>query len=176
MSKNHSPIGKFKRNEGFRALSWLLGIPAVIVTVLLAAIGFYEGRKAYWDNEVRTMCAKDGGVQIIEKVTISKAEASLLPRNDGKLSVAIKELAAANAPVYSESRTVRLRDSGPVVTRTEHTVVRRSDKKVVARWIYYARGGGDFPTYAHPSSFECPDLRRITSDQEQLFVLAEGSK
>jgi len=167
---------RYRGHLSFGVLAFLVGIPLIAVSVLAIAIAFYEGRKAYWDSEVRKMCEKDGGMVILERVPISEAEAKTLPRGDGRLGVAVKELAAPSAPVYAESKKVILRDSDPTVSRTEYVVIRRSDRKVVARWVYYARGGGDFPTYAHPSSFGCPDLRQITSDQAQLFVLEEGSR
>lgn len=167
---------RYSGRLGFGVLAILIAIPVTAIALLALAVAFYEGRKAYWDSEVRAMCEKDGGVMIFERVPISKAEAGMLPQNDGKPSVATKELALADAPVYSESKTVYLRDSDPVVTRTEHLVIRRSDKKMVARWAYYARGGGDFPSYAQPSSFGCPDLKRVAADQAQLFILREESK
>lgn len=49
-------------------------IPVALISLLVLAIGFYEGRKAYWDSKVREMCAKDGGVQIINKLRVSTEE------------------------------------------------------------------------------------------------------
>jgi hypothetical protein len=151
-------------------------IPVAIVVLLILAIGFYEGRKAYWDYKVREMCEKDGGVRILERAHILSADVSVLARNDGKIAVPIKELAHPKAPIFSESTTTKLRDWNPEVRRVETVVIRRVDKKIVARWVYYSRIGGDFPTFAHPSSRGCPDLRRVTSDLENMFVIEGDSK
>lgn len=164
------------KQRGFGVLGWLLWIVIAIIVSLVLAISFYEGRKAYWDSRVREMCEKDGGVQIFEKMSISKAEADLLPRGNGKLGVTSKDLASANAPAYSNRRSTRLNEWNPEVQRIEHAVIRRADQKIVARWIQYGRIGGDFPSIAHPSSFACPDAKRITSDLERLFIVEGGSK
>jgi len=151
-------------------------IPVVLVVLLVLAIGFFEARKAYWDHKVKEMCEIDGDVRIFERVRITKADIDLLGRNDGKVSVPVKDLAPVHAPAYSESKTTHLRDWNPEVRRVETVVIRRADQKVVARWIYYSRIGGDFPTFAHPSSRGCPDLRRVTSDLEHLFIVEGDSK
>ncbi|MEO1768095.1 hypothetical protein, partial [Thiobacter aerophilum] len=57
---------RFKRGSraGMRGSSLvkkLLFIPLAFVVLLLLAISFFEGRKAYWDYQVRKMCEKDGG-------------------------------------------------------------------------------------------------------------------
>jgi hypothetical protein len=164
------------KQSGFEVIGWLFLLVVAILAFLLLVGGFYEARKAYWDYRVRQMCTKDGGVQILERVAITKAEADLLPRTGGKLGVADKQLAGANAPVYSDLKTTHLNDWNPEVRREEVEVIRRSDKRVVARWVYYARTGGDVPSIAHPSSFGCPDLARIALDQAQLFVIEGISK
>ena len=164
------------KSGGFSLLGWLLMIPAAIVALPILVFGFYEGRKAYWDAKVREMCEKDGGVRILERVRISKADVEVLGHNNGKISVPIKEAAPRNAPVYSEMKTTHLREWNPEVWRREVSVVRREDQKVVAAWVSYSRVGGDFPTFAHPSSRGCPDLRRVTSDLEHLFIVEGDSK
>jgi hypothetical protein len=62
------------------------------------------------------------------------------------------------------------------VSRVEWTYVRRSDGKIVARSISYVRGGGDLPSPSQPSSFSCPDPRKIQVDLQHLFVVEGDSK
>ena len=175
MSKRHRSRISVK-SKGYSTIAWLLTISVAIIGLLILAIGFYEGRKAYWDSKVKERCEQDGGVRILERIRIRKADIVLLGHNDGKISVPVKDLASQDAPVYSESKTTHLREWAPEVRRIETSVIRRADQKTVARWIYYSRIGGDFPTFAHPSSFGCPDLRRITSDLEHLFIVEGDSK
>lgn len=168
--------GSSVRSRGLSTVGWLLVIPVALVVLLILAISFYEGRKAYWDAKVREMCEKDGGVNIIETLRISKADSNLLGRIDGRIDVPVKELAKPNSPAYAELRITNIRKGNPAVTRTESAIVRRSDQVVVARWIVYSRFGGDFPSPAHPSSSRCPELTKITSDLQPLFVVEGESK
>ena len=157
-----------------------------ILIVLLLSItfvgcaGYVPGRQSYWDAQVKEMCEKDGGVTIFERIRMSKADIDrrILPMTaDGKLGIALKELAHSDAPVYAERKTTYLRESNPQVGRVEWIAIRRSDQVVVARWISYGRFGGDLPTgLAHDSSFGCPVPRKITSDLQQLFIVEGDSK
>ncbi len=189
MEKNSTPVLLAKnktipvsamsscRQNGFGVLAWLLMIPAILLMLLALALLFYEGRKAYWDEQVKEMCGKDGGVQIIEKVRISRSVVNLLGVVDGKISVVIKELAHPRAPVYTVNKMTVIREANPNVWRSEWEMVRRADQKIVARWVSYSRSGGDFPVgLAQDSRFTCPNLKVITSDIQQLFVVEEDAK
>lgn len=179
-------IGKYRsstgpKTRGFGLLGWILMVPVVIIVLLILAIGFYEGRKAYWDAKVREMCEKDGGVTIYERVRISRAEINrhVLPMTaDGRLSFTTKELAHPYAPIYAVERITYVRESNPRVRRTESVIMRRTDQTVVAKWVIYARTGGDFPTgFSEGTNFICPDLQKMTSDlHEQLFIIEGDSK
>ena len=160
-----------------------IGRHGLIAMVLLATatlsgcMGWVPGRQAYWDAQVKEMCAKDGGVQIFEKLRISKSDIDLLGRVGGKIGVPVKELAHPNSPAYSVLTITNLREWNPRVSRSESTIIRRADQAVVARSVVYARSGGDFPTgFSEGTSFVCPDLKKITSDLQQLFVVEGDSK
>ena len=161
---------------GLGLIGWLLMIPVVLVVVLIAVIGFYEGRKTYWDSKVREMCAKDGGVQIVARLRVSKEEIQSLGTVGGMIGIPAKELAKPNAPVYEVLKISDLRDGNPRVSRSELLVKRRSNEATVARAIIYARSGGDFPSHAHPTSFSCPEFKSIISDFQQLFIMDGTSK
>lgn len=152
-------------------------IVSLLLLALSACAGYVPGRQSYWDAQVREMCAKDGGVQIIEKLRISKSDIDLLGTTDGKISVSIKELANPRAPAYAVNRMTVIRDGNPSVWRSEWDIVRRTDQVVVARWVAYSRSGGDIPTgLAHDSRFTCPDLKEITTDLQQLFIVEGDTK
>ena len=176
MSRTHRGSSGI-RSRGLGVIGWLLIIPVALIALLILAIGFYEGRKAYWDSNVREMCEKDGGVKIFEKLRISKADIDLLGRVDGKIGVPIKALAHPNAPAYAELKITDLREWNPRVSRSESTIVRREDQAVVAKSVVYARSGGDFPTgLSEGTAFVCPDLKAITSDLQRLFIVEGDSK
>ena len=45
----------------------------------------------------------------------------------------------------------------PTIKRFHFKVVRSVDQKVLGESISYSRIGGDLPTFAHPSSYICPE-------------------
>lgn len=152
-----------------KVLAWIVLTP---VLVLVLGIGGCEARKAYYDWQVRKMCEKDGGVTVIERVTLSREEYK-------QLGGAVGEMPLPEADEHSRSlffsTTVieQLRSSEPQIYRRETQIVRRSNRKVVSRQIQYGRIGGDFPTFAHPSSFGCSDLRMQLDIEKQTFQLKE---
>jgi hypothetical protein len=149
----------------------------VLVAVPPGCMGYVPGRQTYWDEKVKEMCEKDGGVKIIEKLRITKTDIDLLGKIDGKIGVPIKALAHPKAPAYAELKTTDLREWNPRVSRSESTIIRREDQAVVARSVVYARSGGDIPTgLSEGTSFVCPDLKAISSDLQQLFIVDGDSK
>lgn len=150
---------------------------ALLVLFVHGCAGYVPGRQAYWDAQVRQMCEKDGGVQIFEKLRISKSDLDHLGRVDGLIGVAPKNLAHPSAPAYSETIRTYLQEGNPRVRRVETKVVRRVDQAVVAKWVFYARSGGDFPTgLSEGSSYSCPDWPAIMSQLQQLFVIEGDSR
>jgi len=165
------PFG-LETQHGQGVVGNLLLIPVVF---LLLALGFFEGRKLYWDYRAREMCEKDGGVKIFDQVRLKKSDIDILGRIDGKISVPSKDLASAKSAVFSVDQVFILNESYPKVWRQVTEIIRRSDERVVARSITYSRVGGDFPSPAHSSSFACPDASEIVSERERLFII-EGDK
>lgn len=142
------------RQRGGVVIKVLFFIPLLVLLVF----GFYEGRKAYWDYQVKEMCEKDGGTRIIENIFMSRSEAEssglmvvdtfVIPsRSDSKIP--------ANYYIDYESTDIRVAD--PRVFRSRTILVRAIDEKVLAEMISYSRSGGDFPTFAHSSSVSCYD-------------------
>ncbi len=175
MKKKSTPVPLvFER--GFSTLAWLVAIPVFLITLLVLAVIFYEMRKAYWDAQVREMCAKDGGVKIFEQLRISSADITFLGKLDGEISVPSKESASLNAPAYSEFKIKDIREGSPRVWRSESTIRRRKDHAIVAQWVTYTRAGGDSPGPAHDSSFTCPDLKTIKNNLQKLFIVDGDSR
>jgi hypothetical protein len=138
--------------------------------------GYVPGRQAYWDAKVKEMCAKDGGVHILKKLHISKAESEHLPKVDGMLTIPIKEHADPKSPAFAVNRMTYVHQGNPSVRRFEWKIIRRSDQALLAQWVVYTRSGGDLLVVDMPSSYTCPDLRNFTSELQPLFVVEEDSK
>jgi hypothetical protein len=140
---------------------------------LAGCMGWVPGRKAYWDDRIKELCEKEGHVEILEKVILTKTQAEQMPRTNGQIALLMKSRQTVDQPVYAEVVSTRnLRESNPRVWRDEMVAVRSSDKKVVARWVEYARTGGDLATgLFHDSSFGCPDPVQRLAELQLLFVI-----
>jgi hypothetical protein len=149
-----------------------------IVTIfssLLAAC--YSPSKIYWGHKINQLCAKEGGVKIYEKVALSKEEYDALPKNNGLVSVPIKELANENQGYYSEDKTIILNESNPNIRRVDTFIERKSDNKKIAQYTTFHRVGGDIPTgIGHPSSYTCPDPVRILEEISKVFYVRTDIK
>lgn len=150
----------------------------LLTATLAGCAGYVPGRQSYWDTQVREMCAKDGGVHIIEPVRITKNEMNFLGGGEGKLMILAKELAHPKSPVYAvrEHGEILASEGNAAIGRTEWSIIRRSDGKIVANLVRYSRTGGDFPDFIHQSTFFCPSSEKITSDTQKLFLIEGDSK
>lgn len=161
--------------RGVGLIKSLLLIPGVLVLLLLLAVAFFEGRKAYWDYQVREICKKDGGTKVFERVAIPHKYID----KDGFIQIPAKP-SIPDKPLHFEARTTDLfyyeMIDEPIVSGSlavgKHTfnVVRASDRKILATMIVYSRSGGDFPAFAHPSSFSCPDPKNRTEPLNATFI------
>lgn len=141
---------------------------AMLLTAALAGCaGYVPGRQAYWDAQVREMCAKDGGVTVYEVVELSEDEFKRLGGMQGGLPLPHANSNNINYPYFYEMSDTNIRNSNPSVTRTEMLVKRRSDGKLLGRSVRYSRRGGDFPTGINAdSSFGCPENTQLVG---QIF-------
>lgn len=155
----------------------LKGMGVIAATALAAGIGWFtyaNHRLHYWDDKAREMCAKEGGVQILQHVPLTPVEYESMPRAGGHIGGhAPLELSPAAVPTYAQSREEVIRESSPRVWKTVSIVVRKSDGATVARWVRVTRLGGDPISIDHPSSFICPAAERIYADLEKIFVRKE---
>lgn len=162
--------------RGASLLKKLLLIPVAFVVLLLLAIGFFEGRKAYWDYRVQQMCEKDGGVVILEQMRITWEQEAFLPHAGGVVSVAPETLSDPRAPAFTRTQETTIRDGQPIVKRLEHEVVRRHDSRRVAHAVIYLRSGGDIPSPAFASSLYCPSLDKVNFEISKIFTIEEAKK
>lgn len=143
------------------------------IVVVVAGIGGCEATKAYYDWQVREMCAKDGGANVYERMAISPAMFKELKGDlGGGLAIPHESMRRPEIPFYwrSEQRTVR--EGNPRIARTEHLIIRRSDGKVLGKAVFYGRSGGDFPfTVSEASYFQCPQQTHL---ERQIFF-TEGT-
>ena len=154
----------------------ILGIPLVI---LASVFDYVPGRQTYWDYKINRMCESDGGLTVLHQIPLSTADIAkgVLPltwssgqigKGKQNIGVTLESLSHKDSPAYvSEEKRTTLREANPFVGRIEQVIVRRSDRAIVARMIYYTRTGGEFPSHAHPSYRICPDQ----PDKSSLFIV-----
>jgi len=133
----------------------------------LIVAGCVTTSKSDFDAEVRRLCASDGGVTVYES-------SQLPPQYVGKhgnYDLPFERYAGRNDPYFLRHSTVPLKEGNPSLSRLVTAVVRRSDGKVLGRFVAYMRRGGDLPSPIHESSFMCPDhselLVRVFGDVER---------
>ena len=164
------------RSRGLSILGWLLIIPVALVALLILVIGFYEGRKAYWDAKVREMCEKDGRITVYEHIALTRAEYDRLGGKQGMIPLPSQRSVSAGYPFATSTVEKIFREHDPKVYREETSYLRMVDKKVLAKTVRYWRVGGDFPTFAHPSYFSCPDQKEAVAEERAIFVIEGGKK
>src|SRR5262245_6574519 len=104
------PAGRPTHSEGVSILGFALLMPVVAIVILVCTFGVYEGRKAYWDHQIRKLCASDGGGRVLQSIELSREEYGRLTNNFGKFAI----------PIDSEAL-----DSAPIVQRRTSTYIHR---------------------------------------------------
>lgn len=162
------------RQRGASVIKALVLIPVALILLLVLVFAFYEGRKAYWDYRVREMCERDGGVTVYENVVIDFEQFKAWGGIGGALGIPHESTKRLDIPFYRRTRDDVLHDRNPRVMRLETEFIRRRDEKLLGKAVYYYRRGGDFPSWAHESSFGCdkPDV----PIEKIIFVIKERSK
>lgn len=159
------------RIHGAALIRMVLLIPITLVVLLALVVAFYEGRKVYWDHRVQEMCEKDGGVAIFESVTIDRAQFKKWGGIGDALGIPNESERRLDIPYYRRTKDDVLRAWNPRVMRLETEYIRRRDNKILGKTVYYFRRGGDFPTWAHESTFGC---NRTDVPIEKSIVVIKG--
>jgi hypothetical protein len=120
------------------------------------------------------MCAKDGGVQVYETVTLppEKFDKYGLIKN---YRASRNELALGPEYVFKGSKDYYRRGS-PDLIRWHWQIIRQLDGKLLGETLSYERGGGDIPGPWQPSSYVCPDVRQAGPNAliKSIFISSKG--
>jgi hypothetical protein len=112
----------------------------ILATSSMALSGCEKDRL---DEQVRELCAKDGGVKVYETVSLS-AESF---ESDGRLKFfrpSLGEAALGSDYLYKKS-THYFRKGDPVMFKSHYQIIRKQDGKLLGEAVFYSRGGGDLP-------------------------------
>ncbi len=110
--------------------------------------------KGQLDDEVRRLCAIDGGIKVYETVTLPASRFD----EYGNIKIKSKKYAKSTDEYYLDTYSVLLKEGNPRLMRINSKVIRSSDQKIMGEFTQYGRGGGDLPGPWHGSSFSCPPL------------------
>jgi hypothetical protein len=153
--------------------------PTKIIALLLIVPGFvwlawtlYGGEKAMLDQQVRELCAKDGGIRVYETVKLPADKFNQW----GNVDVRSKEYAKPTDEYYLEFETYYYRSGNPQVSRNQARIIRRSDGRILGESITYGRGGGDLPGPWHGTSFTCPQIPTQGMPNLENSVFLKGIK
>ena len=127
---------------------------SVLLMVLCAsAIGGCMREKDRLDEEVRQLCAKDGGIKVYERVGLPSDKFD----KSGFINFYRRTSSDPLGPDYVlETAIDYYRNGNPQMWRNYYRVIRKLDGKILGESVTYSRRGGDFPGPWHESSFGCP--------------------
>lgn len=151
-------------SNGFSLITFIIVLPLIIIVILLLVILYYQGRKAYWDQQVDEMCEKDGGIKIYESIVLEESEYNQYKDKYGNLSIPRVDKAPENIQYVHRYDTEFIHNSDPIVRRDEFVVLRRYDNKVIGKQISYSRVGGDFFPIDTNSFYTCPKVNKNLFD------------
>ena len=125
------------------------------------------GRKWSLDDEVKRLCAVDGGTRVCEEVPLPTSEFnecctpkywySYRGNSRNRITDDATIIERPMGPNHTWEWEVRhLKKGNPSMSRSQAKIIRNSDGKVMGESISYGRGGGDLPGPWHGSSFRCP--------------------
>jgi hypothetical protein len=124
------------------------------IYVLTAALLLSACEKARLDQQVKELCAKDGGIKVYETVKLPAEKF-----NQWGQPNFFNPTQGENAlgPDYLFKREIHYyRRGNPEMSREHYQVIRRSDNRLLGETILYGRGGGDMPGPWYDSSYSCP--------------------
>lgn len=144
-------------------------IVAATVAAFAGLLWFAVGEKWLVDQQVRELCAKDGGVKVYEKVRLPAERFDKY----NQIRIPSKQYAESGDEYFYEPSTYYIKNGDPEMLRIQFKVYRLFDSKLLGETTSYARRGGDVPGPWHDSSFGCPDNADITDLEKQIFIKAE---
>ncbi|MBX3677252.1 MAG: hypothetical protein KF853_09550 [Rhodocyclaceae bacterium] len=140
--------------------------PLLLAAALLPLLAGCEKHRL--DQQVKELCAKDGGIKVYETV---KLPADRFDQWGMVKPYDPTQKENALGPEYLFNREITYyRQGNPDMFRMHTQVVRRSDGKLLGESVFYKRGGGDLPGPWHGSSFMCPELSIANDVLRQVFI------
>ncbi len=133
----------------------LRGMKRAWIVIAIVSLWLSGCEKTKLDEEVRRLCAQDGGLKIYETVKTPSEKfdkwgmVTFYDPTKGENTLGAEYLFKRDIHYY--------RQGNPQMSRWHTQIFRRSDGKLLGETVFYSRGGGDMPGPWHESSFACPN-------------------
>ena len=140
-----------------------LSILLILPLITACASGPSKGQL---DDEVRRLCAIDGGIKVYETVKLPA------DRFDeyGQVRIPTKKSAKPEDKHYYEYSTSFLLKGNPEMVQHHFKLYRQLNKRLLGEAIFYSRRGGDIPGSWLGTAFLCPVKTDITDLKKQVFI------
>jgi hypothetical protein len=155
-----------------------IGLAGIFLWIIFGSIGllilsyiYAESKKEYWDQQVKALCEKDGGVTVYQHVKVTPEEYEKYGGGYGAISV--MDDSSTSEPQYpyvSKSEQEFFHKKDPQVYRRIGTIYRREDGEILGTLVSYARAGGNFAFFRAPG-FSCRNLGMKYDVENQIFIV-----
>ncbi|ODU05318.1 hypothetical protein [Thiobacillus sp. 65-1402] len=149
-----------------KGLALVAGVAILSVPALIA-----NGIKSHYDQQVRELCAKDGGVRVYETVRLPTekfnqwGQVNFYRPDQGENALGSEYVLRTDVQYFRR---------GNISLRRYHVqVIRHRDGLLLGESVGYDRGGGDLPGPWQPSSFSCPKHHGETVI-DSIFISNQG--
>lgn len=140
------------------------------LVVLIAPWIISSGVKWYYDQQIRELCAKDGGIRVYETVKLPVDKFNQYGQPNFHIPITPYNKLKDTDEYYLEWEVTNLRRGNPKLERSFFRLIRRNDQKYLGDSVTYWRSGGDIPGPWHGSSFTCPQPTKHQSLESSIFV------
>lgn len=148
-------------------MNWRKAKHVSIAVIAIAGLALSGCEKARLDQQVRELCAKDGGIKVYEMVKLPPEKFNKW----GQINFYLPDSPEPLGHDYMfEVNTSYSKTGNPSMRRVHYRIVRRSDNVVLGESVSYHRVGGDMPGPWHESSFHCPKDAGDIPFLTQVFV------
>jgi hypothetical protein len=157
---------KSKKLAGNRQSVAMRGLIIALLPLLLTGC-----EKDRLDAEVRRLCAKDGGVKVYETVKLPPEKFD----NYGHIKITFEKYSKESDEYYYTWDVFYLKkqksSTDSELWRSNHKIIRRSDKKILGESILYVRRGGDIIAGPFgPTTFGCGDIIKSPDLERSIFL------
>jgi hypothetical protein len=128
--------------------------------------------KARLDQQVKELCAKDGGIRVYETVKLPPEKFDKY----GVVRIPSRRDAKPDDEYFYDWNILYYKKGNPEMWRSHFILYRANDRRILGEAIGYSRRGGDLPGPWHASSFGCPLNAGLPVLKQRVFQVSTGEQ